>query len=1169
MKSTTCLPAPRRSANGMALVLTLCALVLITVLLVAFFSKAQITRQIAFSSTNISKSESITRAAAHFIIGELRQEIAESSDVLQGDPASPSGAYSAVYRLKEGFSPMPVKIGIDLPDAIGATTIVKVSANGAGVRRSSSVLASNIGIDQASLNGRKISPDKWFGLGGPRLGSQNTLPAWLYMTRSGMKTPNPSDASDQSSPDYVVGRFAYTVYDISGRLDANVAGYPIPSDAAEKLKMTEAAELKSSIAYADLAALDPTVFTEASINSLVQWRNGEAAKSADKYISYLDQLGASDGFLHAINESSAEPAKKFTQQRFLSRSDLLKSVQQGVLPGRPELFTHFSRESAKPSWSPDKNAADFGGGSATNTYRDDADKLRDGNGDLVANRNMANVRHASAGTFKRYNDDGTSYDVEVTSGDALVQRRFSLAKLAWLGHNGPDAAAFDSSISATEQGAAIKDCFGLTWNSTAKRWDYDHGASNAILTLGEIQNRDPDFFELLKAGILSGSLGGEPGEVADDIGAKSDPAKWTGPIGRDFETYSKSKDLHLLQIGANMIDQVDRDNFPTAIFQYIFDKSTVFSPSEDEFHNTVFGQENLPMLSRLGLICSMRGNYVADVPGKMGLWMQPEVWNPHQSATAGASPTDPNYPTPSALRVVTYGRSYAWNTGEDPSQSLPVEPVDFGNDFTAPKQEGTIYFKNPSPAPSSGEPVSFFNGPIAIKGWEKATVARRYCDKNWLEAQGFVPGPLNRYPENVTWVSSSVNSNQFVGVFMGQMDRNPAITSYNVRVIPDLQLTFVLEYYDGSTWRPYSSISRLETLHSAIGGSGSKFGSEYWIAFNGHVDARTHRFSGSAGRVATGANYTWETGKTIRPDSNTVGAAGKGPRPVSQAWPRATSGFTHTPTNGVYLFDEWAKNLDADAELNLTSRFRYKDPDGVTRPADAWRADYATGDGVMLYHQDTAGVTASAQRRRPIILNRPFRSVGELGYVFRDQPFKTLDLWSEKSADSGLLELFAVKEQSSAVIAGSLNPSSASAEVLGAIVKGARKSVGTGSLTVDEVEAGQIATGITDTVSANGGLADRAHLATRLGTPVFEKIKGNVSNRNKGHGETPMRALVNVSSMKSWNLLIDIVAQTGRVVGSGGLEKFTVEGERRYWISVSIDRATGEIVDKQIEAINE
>src|SRR5581483_2747177 len=47
---------------------------------------------------------------------------------------------------------------------------------------------------------------------------------------------------------------------------------------------------------------------------------------------------------------------------------------------------------------------------------------------------------------------------------------------------------------------------------------------------------------------------------------------------------------------------------------------------------------------------------------------------------------------------------------------------------------------------------------------------------------------------------------------------------------------------------------------------------------------------------------------------------------------------------------------------------------------------------------------------RPVMMNRPFRSVGEMGYAFRDQPFRTLSFSSASSPDAGLLDLFTTND---------------------------------------------------------------------------------------------------------------------------------------------------------------
>jgi hypothetical protein len=52
--------------------------------------------------------------------------------------------------------------------------------------------------------------------------------------------------------------------------------------------------------------------------------------------------------------------------------------------------------------------------------------------------------------------------------------------------------------------------------------------------------------------------------------------------------------------------------------------------------------------------------------------------------------------------------------------------------------------------------------------------------------------------------------------------------------------------------------------------------------------------------------------------------------------------------------------------------------------------------------------------------------------------------------------------------------------------------------------------------------------------------------------------------------MIDVIAQSGRYPPTAaGLGDFIVEGEKRYWLHVAIDRFTGEIIDQQLEAVYE
>jgi len=61
--------------------------------------------------------------------------------------------------------------------------------------------------------------------------------------------------------------------------------------------------------------------------------------------------------------------------------------------------------------------------------------------------------------------------------------------------------------------------------------------------------------------------------------------------------------------------------------------------------------------------------------------------------------------------------------------------------------------------------------------------------------------------------------------------------------------------------------------------------------------------------------------------------------------------------------------------------------------------------------------------------------VAELGYVFRDLPWKTLDLFTEKTADAGLLDVFSITDEP-AMTAGRVNLNTQQAPVLQSILAG-------------------------------------------------------------------------------------------------------------------------------------
>jgi hypothetical protein len=75
---------------------------------------------------------------------------------------------------------------------------------------------------------------------------------------------------------------------------------------------------------------------------------------------------------------------------------------------------------------------------------------------------------------------------------------------------------------------------------------------------------------------------------------------------------------------------------------------------------------------------------------------------------------------------------------------------------------------------------------------------------------------------------------------------------------------------------------------------------------------------------------------------------------------------------------------------------------------------------------------------------------------------------------------------------------------------------------------------------------------------------------NKTLAESPLRALTDIGNFRSWTFLIDVVAQSGRFPGAGAAARdFVVEGEKRVWVHVTIDRFTGEIIGMQTESVYE
>ena len=69
------------------------------------------------------------------------------------------------------------------------------------------------------------------------------------------------------------------------------------------------------------------------------------------------------------------------------------------------------------------------------------------------------------------------------------------------------------------------------------------------------------------------------------------------------------------------------------------------------------------------------------------------------------------------------------------------------------------------------------------------------------------------------------------------------------------------------------------------------------------------------------------------------------------------------------------------------------------------------------------------------------------------------------------------------------------------------------------------------------------------------------------------RALAELGQARTWNLMIDVIAQTGNYApGTPDLTdptKFIVQGEKRYWLHIALDRDDGTVLGTQLEEVVE
>ena len=150
-------------------------------------------------------------------------------------------------------------------------------------------------------------------------------------------------------------------------------------------------------------------------------------------------------------------------------------------------------------------------------------------------------------------------------------------------------------------------------------------------------------------------------------------------------------------------------------------------------------------------------------------------------------------------------------------------------------------------------------------------------------------------------------------------------------------------------------------------------------------------------------------------------------------------------------------------------------------------------------------------------------------------------------------------------------------QVLQSVLQGTPTSPSQPSF-ISEVDALKIANEIIDMTNPDPNKPTAQPWTNRV--QLIDLVHTNIANNQsafqfeKTQHESIVRALGEVGQTRTWNLLIDVVAQSGHFStnsfsagASPSGSQFIVGGQDRIWVSTAIDRFTGQVVDRQVEQV--
>lgn len=1195
-----------RAEKGSALVVVLCLLVLMLGVTLAFFSRAQQAREISSSSAASLKADLLATAAIGIIEADFIKEIEAGSAKDEVAPTLSGTVRKVLIPVVTASNTYPSMMPRRVVSGTSAPlNIVKQSLSGRRFFESGSsngyrndadpgpARASSISTTTPALRGSRLLPKTWEK---PQLMTETeaasfTSPDWIYLDRSGGNPTEFTEAtmallsdrkSDNSS--YVIGRFAYVIYDVGGLLDINIVGNPPGTDENGRRGRLHQVTIPSGTASSGTGGLVVPDFTK-----FVEWRTGADTTAPDASGGVFDPKRT---FLDVPHGSQA----------FVSRQDLIRYAEKGSplsLSALPYLTT-FSRDVNAPMFQPIQPS----------TIPADLEAP-------LLNPDPLAVRFLTPTELTR----GTDRNVKVPAGTPVMARRFPLNKLDLLSQAAPDPESLLYYFGLSRVGAGV--------------FEYKQALGTRIARLSEIRDagREPNFFEVLQSTILTGSLGKHGGNTysLDD--------------SRDA-----NRNLQVVQIAANIIDQWDTDDIPTVLRypsgiageyievygvenlpyissvnlvalrpQYNRDKFQVWAMFDvwNPHQNALIppnGITKFRIRAKSGRVRPSIRYYVKRPDNSnnpfQGLYTSTDIVK--NDIYRSVPDLNKDYELTFDVNPGTEGYSKPTIVGSDAAptstQSVPgilmadvpfvpvAIPAKASRTANLQRQLNILVFTSTGTGfTSSGGPIYAEEQPCAADGswWFPEGTTFNNLSPNWTHVTG----------ESLTPGGDKVEK---VYANFGVKAHNSYRITPEAGFEPEIELQALVD----NVWRTYQTVygfpaAATFTTHQTAEENPTSFlkhtvydladavqkkDSFYdWRLANAgqsgiKIDPRSIRFGHSGGGAAG------TLGTTIRQSTAPWDGIINGPANEVARWRMFTNTVVGRKSEDEPVIDykfEWFNqtksivlpygfiaNIPASeaAINNTTNPARYSDRDMVIRPGDGYLGAMPTVEGRFS--------------ERPLILNRPFRSVGELGYVFRDLPWKTLDFFSRQSADLGLLDVFSLEDTEAAtpVLAGHVNLNTPHATVLGSLLLDTANGINDISTTLPSpnippgkltaAQAGELAAAIVEE-SKKSPLHLRGDLVSRILAPntrLTPEIKtgGVWKPTTKATREAAIRTLSELGTTRVWNLMIDLVVQSGHFppsVKTG--DQFLVRGHRRYWVHLAIDRITGEVIDRQVEALNE